>query len=390
MSDQAVRIDRFEYKSLFMIGNEVERDKNNIVFRNEDIDRNRTSMNFSFKETGSNMVRKFKQVCKDLNVTNAGKIKNSSPAFEGMIITANQEFFKNMGFVPGTEPPQKVKEFFEESYKFALEKIGFKGTDKNILSAVVHYDETTPHLQLYYVPIVDSWKVKVFQRDSEGKIIYKNGQGVYARDANGKMIYEYVKESKDRRIIRDEFWKQRGGQNSYRILQDSFYEKVSKKYNLGRGTIGSDAKHTTKKEWKENKEIMAYDKVYFDEEAYVKKRTMEILEKGEYVIRGKTVKLKDIKPADIDYLELDLVDAGIVKNRYLYVEKKLYEKHPKVKKENFLKWERRAKIRYIMSKFPILRTLYNKSADEYDRKIKSESLNSDKLSEHKKEKYYGR
>ena len=67
-----------------------------------------------------------------------------------MIITSDKSFFERLGYVQGQPPPQ---------------------TDENILSAVVHLDETTPHLQLYYVPLVDTGKKKVYAKAPDGKVL---------------------------------------------------------------------------------------------------------------------------------------------------------------------------------------------------------------------------
>lgn len=76
----------------------------------------------------------------------------------------------------GEQPPPKVLEFFNDCYKFVLREVGYHGTDENILSAVIHFDETTPHLQLYYVPIVDQGKKKVYAKGREGKVL-RNEKG---------------------------------------------------------------------------------------------------------------------------------------------------------------------------------------------------------------------
>ena len=251
MSSQVVRVQGFNKGSLGAIGKEVERDKDDLLEnRNEDIDKNRTHMNEYYKHSKNGLYGEWKDVCKGLNVVNAENLKKNATAFEGMIVTSNKEFFEEMGYVPGQEPPEQVKEYFEKSYEFAKKEIGFNGTDQNILSAVVHYDETTPHLQLYYVPVVDSWKDKVYEKDENGKVMKnENGSPIQARDDKGKIIYNDVKNSEERRLNRTQFWQNKGGKNSYSQMQDRYYEQVSKEYGLGRGEKGSTKEHTTKAQW---------------------------------------------------------------------------------------------------------------------------------------------
>lgn len=262
MSSQVVRVQGFSKGSLGAIGKEVEREEKEVLqHRNPDIDISRTHLNKIYKQTKNGMYGEWQDTCKDMNVTNSDKLRKNAIAFEGMVITSDRNFFEKLGYVPGQEPADKVKEFFDQSYEFAKQEIGFKGTDKNILSAVVHYDETTPHLQLYYIPIVDSWKEKVLQRDENGKVV-KNEKGspVQARDGKGKLMWNTVTDSEQRKLSRDSFWKNKGGNTSYTQMQDRFYEQISINYGLDRGERGSTREHTTKAEWEQqklDKEIVA-------------------------------------------------------------------------------------------------------------------------------------
>lgn len=101
-----------------------------------------------FSKSDGGLNAQWKKTMNDLNAT--FREKKNTTAFEGMIITSDSEFFEKLGYVPGMSPPIEVMDFFDSAYRFALTYIGYHGTDENILSAVIHFDETTPHLQLYY------------------------------------------------------------------------------------------------------------------------------------------------------------------------------------------------------------------------------------------------
>ena len=242
MSIQVVRVEKFTKGSLQNIGNELERAPG-IDLRNPDIDSGLTHLNPNMHKHNDspNWFSRFDNI---LTATGATFNNNKGVcAFEGMIITSDTAFFESLGWKRGEPAPEAVEQFFDEAYKWAIEKIGYKGTDVNILGAKVHYDEKTPHLQIDYVPIVESVKVKVYEKDENGKVKRnENGSPVQKRDANGKIVYERRNEPT---VNRTEFWAQRGGKNSYSLMQDSFYESVGEKYNLGRGEKGSKAKHKT-------------------------------------------------------------------------------------------------------------------------------------------------
>lgn len=121
---------------------------------------------------------------------------------------------------------------------------------------MIHFDETTPHLQLYYLPIVDKGKKKVYALDADGKIL-RNAKGSPVQEKkNGKSVYEFV-DLRQPKICSSDFWEQRGRQLSFGNLQDAFYDEVSIRYGLGRGEVGSNKKHTTKYEWQKQQQEAA-------------------------------------------------------------------------------------------------------------------------------------
>ena len=52
-------------------------------------------------------------------------------------------------------PPEEQKAYFTMALDFISERVG----EKNILSAVVHMDEKTPHMHLCFVPITPDNKL---------------------------------------------------------------------------------------------------------------------------------------------------------------------------------------------------------------------------------------
>ncbi len=245
MSTQVIRVETFTRGSLGRIGGETERTSKH--HRNEDIDDERTPLNYYFKKSESGLTAQWNAVKNHFQAD--FKETKKSVAFEGIIVTSDKQFFESLGWKQSDGMTPKLMDFFSTAYKFVLKEIGYHGTDENILSAVVHLDETTPHLQLYYVPLVDVTKKKVYEKTPDGKV-KRNAKGspVQAMYENGKSKYEYI-ELERPKICHSEFWDQRGGQNSYGNLQDDFFTYVSHKYGLGRGEVGSNRKHTTKYEW---------------------------------------------------------------------------------------------------------------------------------------------
>ena len=156
---------------------------------NKDIDPTKTHLNYYIKKNNYTYTKEFDKLRKEQNL--AGHLRENSIIMCQMIFTSDQDFFDRIG-------EQETKRYFDECYKFIC---NYKNLgEKNIISAVVHLDEGTPHLHLMFVPVVHT-------KDKDGMPIEK----ICARD----------------------FWK---GKNSYRKLQDSYFEYVkSKGFDLERG-----------------------------------------------------------------------------------------------------------------------------------------------------------
>ena len=232
---------------------------------------------------------------KELNAT--FREKKKSVAFEGMIITSDTAFFERLGWKRGEETPYAVMDFFNRCYEFALKKIGYKGTDKNVLSAVIHLDETTPHLQLYYIPIVDIAKKKVYEKDADGKVKRNDkGSPIQKKDERGKSVYEYIPLEQPK-LCSSDFWGERGGQLSYGNMQDEFYEQVSVHYGLERGEVRSNKKHTTKYQWQKQKQEAELANL----EA-IKVHAEEVIEQAQTAVETRDKALEELKPLQ-EYLD---------------------------------------------------------------------------------------
>ena len=72
----------------------------------------------------------------------ASSFPQENPRFVDTLITASPEFFKK-------KSPKEIQEFFQRAADFLIGRVG----KENIVSAVVHMDEKTPHLHLTFVPL---------------------------------------------------------------------------------------------------------------------------------------------------------------------------------------------------------------------------------------------
>lgn len=131
------------------------------------------------------------------------------------VISASPEFFKEK-FGWDKDNPTKadykgMNEYFQHGVEFMQQKYG----KDNVIGAIVHYDETTPHLHVHWTPI------------TEQKLSYKS----------------------------------LSSPNQLRALQTDFNEHIrGKGYDLDRGEVDSKKKHLSQQTEKLNKAIKENDK----------------------------------------------------------------------------------------------------------------------------------
>jgi hypothetical protein len=72
------------------------------------------------------------------------KVRKNSVRFVDTLITASSSYFQGL-------PGHEVRRYFETALTFFKERVN----ERNIVSAVIHVDEKTPHMHLVFVPITD-------------------------------------------------------------------------------------------------------------------------------------------------------------------------------------------------------------------------------------------
>lgn len=175
---------------------------------NLDIIEEKTKENYFIKKCPTTYTTAFYNLIKKYNLLDTTKvIKKNRVVVCEMIITSDNAFFNNNG-------ETEEKRYFQEAFNFIA---NYKGlTEEFILDAVIHKDEKEPHLHLVFMPVIHN-------------IDSKSGK-------------EQIK------LNASEYWK---GQDSYRKLQDAFYNHIKNAgFDLERGKENSQAKHYDLEEFK--------------------------------------------------------------------------------------------------------------------------------------------
>ncbi len=161
---------------------------------NPQIDKTRTSGNYHIVKRQRSYTQFINDKIEALDLPT--KVRKDAVLMCSFVVGSDGAFFKNLS-------PQDQEKFFAECTRFFAERYG----EGNIISAIVHTDETTPHLHLNLIPI-----------------------------AGGRLC---AKQLFDRKELT--------------ALQTDLHQEVGATWNLQRGKEGSQAKHLDTAEFKAKK-----------------------------------------------------------------------------------------------------------------------------------------
>src|SRR5574344_1308131 len=301
---QVLRVEtKFKQKDLYNVGIEMKDRKGTGNY-----DKERTIFNVEYVSINEkNLYQEVKSILKDKN--NDYLNRPNTNLLNGITFTSGNEFFEALGmkFVntdktyktgdkkgqyvktpeikSDKDIPQAVSYYFDSCMDYLKEFVG----EENIILAQVHYDEDTPHLQAYFLPIVNEVKRKCYEKDENGNVIkqeIENKHGNKAlipklmRDNNGNIVYET---SKGNFLNNDQFWKLKGGKNSYAKMQNDFNKFITERgFKLDRGNIGTNIEHQTKKEYQINELNAEIKELQLERDYNIKQfeSTKESLEKA--------------------------------------------------------------------------------------------------------------
>lgn len=250
----------------------VEQHEKGLDFDKSDIDWNKTRDNIFLIQT-EHWNKAITKLTKQIESETGKKTRKDAVVLLDGLFTASPEFFEG-------KTKQEIKKYFEDCLDFYVKEY-CQGDETRVLNAVIHLDETTPHMQVASIPVYTS--------ESGNRL-------------NAKIIM--------------------GNKTDYRKRQDRFFDAVSCKYGLERGEPASavnDKVHTTKREWQ----------AATQEETIEKNNKVLAEQKKEYIDTQK--KLQDTADK-IDLLTTEVVDnlkvnkvSDILNRDTVTVDRKSYE-----------------------------------------------------------------
>ena len=214
---------------------------------NKDIDPEKTHLNYELTDRDRSIPydRQIKQYINDNKISKRALRKDAVLCNE-WIITSDNAFFENMS-------PDQIKNFFETAKKFFAERYG----NSNIAYAMVHLDESTPHMHLGLIPM-----------------------------QNGKLSSKSLFGSRDQ----------------LKEFQEAFPKYLNEHgYSLQRGESDSKKKHLETAEFKEKQRLLDdTDKKIVD-----KTEKLKQLEKEKDALLDDIAVLEAFQPLQIEEMEKD-------------------------------------------------------------------------------------
>ena len=201
-------MEKYHKQDIAPIEKENERDEN-YKSDNPQIDSERTRNNYRFTPYfGKTYTEFINGRIKELGLSP----RKDAVVMNSFVLGSDKTFFDGLAKI-------EQYNFFSDCYKFFAERYG----EENIIAAVVHNDETTPHMHLNLMPV-----------------------------------------TKDGRLCS----KQLFDKPQLQQLQTDFYEAVGKRWGLQRGKEGSQAKHLSTAEFKAKKIIEQAEAIRQENQVY--------------------------------------------------------------------------------------------------------------------------
>lgn len=159
MSYLVLHMDKFKKDAVRGIQSHNRRERES--HSNPDIDYDRSTANYELHEpTSENYAETIQNRIDDLLLVKA--VRKDAVRMCGLIVTSDSAFFQKLS-------SEDTRRFFEESKAFLTNFVGAE----NVISAMVHMDEKTPHMHFLHVPVTPDGHLnanKIYTRQSLRKL----------------------------------------------------------------------------------------------------------------------------------------------------------------------------------------------------------------------------
>ena len=145
MSYLVLHMDKFKKDAIRGIQSHNRRERES--HSNPDIDYSRSAGNYDLYESASgNYTQAIQNRIDDLLMVKA--VRKDAVHMCGLIVSSDKEFFDKLN-------ADETRRFFEEAAAYLTEFVG----KENVISAMVHMDEKTPHMHFLHVPVTSDGRL---------------------------------------------------------------------------------------------------------------------------------------------------------------------------------------------------------------------------------------
>lgn len=142
-----------------------------IKYGNQDIDLERSHMNYNLAPAYENQIEFIRQRCSEVQCSKRADVN----VMCSWVITAPKDL-----------PSEEQNTFFRESYAFLTNRYD----EKNVVSSYVHMDEITPHMHFAFVPVVHDQKKDVDKVSAKELLTKKDLQSFHRQlDERMKQVF---------------------------------------------------------------------------------------------------------------------------------------------------------------------------------------------------------
>lgn len=254
-------MEKYKRQEVSPVEEENERDGTYLA-SNPQIDSSRTYLNYHIIYPMKSYLEIINGRLSELELKR--KIRSDAILMNSFIVTSDGEFFKGLR-------PWEQQKFFRDCAEFFSRKY----RSENMISAIVHMDETTPHMHLNFIPI-----------------------------------------NEDRLSSKSLFDRQKLAQ-----LQTELHESIGRNWGLQRGKEGSQAKHLSTAEYKAKKIIEGAKQREreIDEQTEKKKAELDELTQTVQVVEDAKNKPVPKKRKDAEKEIISLRTANVEQARQLQI-----------------------------------------------------------------------
>jgi hypothetical protein len=196
-------MDKFKKEAVRGIQNHNTRERRS--HSNPNIDHGRSSANYELHvSASSNYAGAVQNRIDDLLLVKA--VRRDAVHLCGLIVSSDSEFFKKLS-------PQDTKRFFAVSKEFLAQFVG----EENVISAMVHMDEKTPHMHFLHVPVAKDGRLNansIYTRDSLKSLQNEMPQYLKSKGFNIQRGIEQEPGSRKKHLTTREFKQQQNALDS--------------------------------------------------------------------------------------------------------------------------------------------------------------------------------